>query len=248
MSEREIDLEWLKCLEPNSEAEDFVRQEVKAGRVADLVERFPNSDDRVICASVLEALFLSNEVPRKGVWVRGTIVLGDLNMENAEIEHEVGIVESVFRDDVSFIDVSALRVLSFVDSTFIRAALFHRLKAESSVFFRGTNFHGPVNFCAAKISGQLSVSKAKFLDIDNQASFNSMSVNEGVFLNETLYKGGLDLRHAHIKRDLEVNEAEFLNKEAEANFSLMMVENDLFIEESEFHGSAIFKSVKVNER
>ena len=253
MSEREIDLEWLRSLEPNPEAQKFVRDEVEAGRVADLEERFTNVPDRAIGASFLEELILDENLPRQGVFAIRVIVLGKLNLEYANIEHRIYLQGCIFTEDVNFHSASVRSVLSFNGSTFMAEGDFSAIEVGEDLFINEVEFLGPANFSHADIGDQLSANKAKFLNEEVEVKFHGIKANS-IFIKGALFLGQVDFGMAEIKFNLDAKpqepkelaqpkvKSEF---KGSAMFRTINVGGAVFVNEAQFHGQVDFAHARV---
>ena len=75
-----------------SPTENWVLEQVKAGRVADLEERFPDEKDQVLSADFIQKLLTGKlkdaPVHRHGVRIKHAIFTEPLDLVNAEVPHE----------------------------------------------------------------------------------------------------------------------------------------------------------------
>jgi len=136
----------------NPEAEKWVRQEVAAGRPADLRERFVEKHDRVLSANFLREL-LSNPPgdPRLRhyiVRIRHGVVADPVDLTNLPFEDEIWLVGFEVHSDFNLAQSHFKRQLSLDGTAFTsRKAVFDfgNLRVDGTFFMRGTKFASGVD-------------------------------------------------------------------------------------------------------
>ena len=151
-------------LKPNPFAEEYVRNQVAKGNLADLREEFPDEVDRVLSASLLEDLLTDSidglEVHRKGVRISHAILTEPIDLENAEIPHETRLIDSRFQNGLNLLGSFFRRSVLLDGSSFESKANFNSMKVGGTVFVRNAVFSGAVDFVGADISGDFEANGA----------------------------------------------------------------------------------------
>ena len=186
-------------LYPNPEAERWVLEQVEAGKVADLKERFSDKKDRVLSADFIEKLltgeFEDAPVHRRGVRIKHALFTEPLDLVNAEVRCETKLDYCQFETKVDLSWSHFHRVLSFEHSKFNNAeegAYFGHMTVGGLAFFKEAVFAGPVNFRYAQIDGNFVANGAKFNNPDKVAYFVEMTVGGTAFFKEAVFAGPVD--------------------------------------------------------
>ena len=239
-------------LYPNPEAERWVLEQVEAGKVADLKERFPDKKDRVLSADFIEKLltgeFEDAPVHRRGVRIKHALFTEPLDLVNAEVRCETRLDYSRFENKVDLSWSHFHRVLSFEHSKFNNAEEevdFFRMTVGGTAFFDEAVFAGPVDFCYAQIDGNFEANGAKFNNSDNVANFGHMTVGDAALFKEAVFAGPVDFRYAQIDGNFEADGAKFNNSDNVANFGQMTVGNTAVFNETVFEGPVYFRDAQI---
>jgi hypothetical protein len=142
-----------------STTEEWVLEQITKGKLADLAERFPNdAAGRSLNARFLEGLLTNAlgdvKVSRYGVRIHNAILTEPINLENAEIPHDIQLVNCRFQGGVN-LSKAVLRKSLTVSGSAFHVADFNRMKVESTLFMSTTTFAGTVNFANVHIAGNL---------------------------------------------------------------------------------------------
>ena len=236
--------------------EKWVRDMVKSGKSANLLERIPKvpSDvslpfrkhlikthykELIIRASFLEKLvtdFNDFKVCRKGINIENAIVIGDLDFSKMEVSPAVSISKCIFVDRLNLKDSWFQRGLNLEGSHFLEAAIFVSLKVDHSAFFKNAVFQRPASFQSANIAAHFEANGARF---ESTADFNGCKLGAAYFVN-AVFRGPVNFVWATIASQFAANEAHFENTEKEANFNSLKVDGIAFFTSAVFRGPASF--------
>jgi hypothetical protein len=238
--------------EPLSELEQFVLEQIEKGRIANLKEKVGEEDDkRQIRAKFLEELLTGNfdeiKVHRRGVRVSHAIIIGGLDIENAEVLYSFSIMDSNFLSGTSFRDAYFKKHLLLNRTHFIENVDFHRFKVERGIFCRGTIFEKAVNFGAVDIGRQFIAEGARFNSKEYEANFNGMKVGQSAFFGNTVFSGPVDFGSADIRGQFNAIGAQFEGQGVKngANFNAMKVGKSAFFRNTVFSGPVDFGSADI---
>ncbi|HYJ05182.1 MAG TPA: hypothetical protein VEX43_08610 [Chthoniobacterales bacterium] len=225
-------------------AEEWVIEQVKAGKIADLSEKFPNKEDRKLGATFLEDLLTGGKPNRKGVRLSGAIIDEEIDLTNAQILFEVRLQKCEFRRSATFVRANFTSSVSFNSSLFKRGADFNSMKVGDSAFFRTTGFEGPADFSWTEIAGNFEADWAQFNE-NAEASFNSMKVGGAASFEKAVFEGRVDFSWSHILGTFDAEGTKFKNKETVANFNSMKVGHNAFFREAVFVAPAAFSGAEI---
>ncbi len=236
--------------QPLTDQEKFVLEQIEAGRIADLKDKFgEKEEDRQVRARFLEELLTDNlegiKVHRRGIGISHAIIAGGLDLENAEILHYCTITDSKFQSEVNFRDSYLRKHLNLRGSIFERDADFHRIKVGVNLFCGNTVFKGSMNFARADIAGQFSAVGAKFESEEQEVNFNSMKVGQDAFFDNAAFKGPVNFGSADIARQFSADGAKFESQGQEVNFNAMKVGQSAFIQKAVFQGPMDFGNTDI---
>lgn len=129
---------------PETPTEKWVLKKIAEGETANLWEQFKDEKDRVLSASFLEKLLTcapgEMKTHRHGIQVAGAIINEPLNLENAEILHQVRLIYCDFLKEVNFDDSHFASHLSLEWSSFSAFVSFRRTKVDGGASFEGAKF------------------------------------------------------------------------------------------------------------
>lgn len=232
-----------------TEPERWVWTQVCEGKIADFNIRYsttldPKSPDgwkknRELRGTFLEAILLhepfSSALTHKGVRIIGAWFREKIDLESAEIDHEVWLDWSRVENSVKLSGARTGHLLSLEGSTFLREVILSRAKfggqlnmvgskfigkldmdsmeVSGNLIMRGKAEFGDVRLRAAKIGGQLDMTGSKFtgkLDMD------SMTIGSHLFMRRGAeFKGGVNLRSMKIGGTLQFAESTFLGSQVD---------------------------------
>lgn len=235
-------------LKPNPLAEKWVLEQVAAGQTADLLERFPKEQDRVLSASFIEKLLTTSiksiVVPRQGVRIRNAVFVESIDLENAEIPCETWLIDSHFEDKINLPKSIFRKNLSFDGSSF-NEANFSSMKVEHTASFNNATFAGLVDFTAADIGLDLEAKKAQFTSSEQEVIFEGMKVGRNALFEYARFAGPVNARIMDIGVDFKAYGVQFTNSVREVTFHRMKVGQSAFFQDAVFAGPADFTFVDI---
>jgi uncharacterized protein YjbI with pentapeptide repeats len=250
---------------PQIDAEEWVAAQVTAGEIADLVEQFPEKENRKLSAHFLEDLLTGTRLHRHGVRIKGAIIDEPIDLENAQVRCEVWLDDCQFNKSVTFARANFASGLLFHGSRCKESANFNGMKLGGTASFRGAVFEGPVDFVGADIANNFEAQAAHFQNKEKYASFNGMKVGGDAVFNDTFFEGQLNLirgdvglakfyaffnsavfegpvafSYADIARNFIADGVRFQNKEKYASFGSMKVGGTASFRRAVFKGPVDF--------
>ncbi len=181
-----------------SASERWIVQKLAAGEVADLKEQFGEDEQRRqvragFLAKLLTERFPKLRIPYQGVRISQAIVTGPLDLENAEVDHWLELLDCRFLGEINLRDCSFKKGLTLSRSLFTRKVEMQRMRVALSVNFSESVFQGPLDLWRAQISGVLLADGLKCEDPEAGANFNSMTVGQAAFFNQAGFLGPVNL-------------------------------------------------------
>lgn len=235
---------------PLTPQEEFVRERVAAGELADLKQKFGGEEGaRVLRARFLEELLTGDlpgvKVHRRGVKIRNAVLEEHLDLEDAQVENNVWLEAFIFKKPVILRDSSFKKNLTIHGSQFFEVADFHRMLVMVAFFCQEAVFQGSVDFSHAVIQGQFLAPRAKFLAQDQEANFNGLQVGLAAFFERAEFHGPVDFAGAHTKRRFMADGARFLAPEHKVDFSGLQIGEDAVLRGCEFQGLVSFIQARI---
>jgi hypothetical protein len=229
-------------------AEKWVVEQVSAGKIADLSEKFPDEEKekRKLSAHFLDAL-LTGTLPgvklhRLGVRIIGAIIDEPIELTDAEIRCRVWLAKCQFLSGVTFTRTNFGGVTTFDSSTFEAEVDFKEVKFGQGAFFYNAVFEGPVDFLAANVAGAFRADNARFKNKERGATFHCMKVGHAAIFRNAVFEGPVDFAAADIAREFAADEARFENR---ADFFRMKVGYDAAFYNAVFEGPVNFVSAYI---
>jgi len=237
---------------PLTDQEKFVLEQVEKGEPADLKARFGEAEEnRRLGARFLVELLSGGltavVVHRRGIRIENAVVSDPLDLQDAEVSPKVGLMGFIFKGPVTCRDAYFKKHLNLSGSKFSGIVDCQRLRVEGTLFTEGTTFEGPVDLSGGQIRGQLVAGKAKFLDPESKANFNSLKVYLSANFQGAEFHGPVDFGSAEIGGQMKMHGSHFLGKRSnqKANFNSLKVRQDAFFVEVEFHGAVEFRGAEI---
>ncbi len=231
-------------------AEQWVMQQVGAGGVPDLKERFgEDAGGRTIRGQFIAALltdgFPGFKVPRSGIYLLNAVIPDMVSLQFAEVEHAVFLVGCQFRGLVDCSGSHFKKTLGMKQAVFSQQANFHQLKVDLDAFFGEAEFTGPVNFGAAQIEGNLVFKGARFTGKGQVADLNGLKLGGSLHCSNAVFEGGVDLAGAKIGAELNAQGARFASPDQKVIFTGVRVGQVAGFDRAEFRGPVYFSSMEV---
>jgi len=223
-------------------AETWVLQQVAAGLVADLQEKFgPAEPARQLRAAFLESLltdgFPEFKAHRSGIYLVNAVIPDPLSLEFATVPHAVFLVGCRFQGPVNFAGCEFKKSLSLQQAVFAQAANFYRLKVGLDASLRGSVFAGPVDFGGAGVDGQLILESARFADQARGANFNGCVVGQSLSLKEAVFEGAVDFTGAKVGGEFNAAGAQFTSGAGKAMLNGLKVAQSASFVKAVFQGA-----------
>ncbi len=228
-----------------TDQEKYVLQQVSAGKVADLKVRFgKKKENRQLSGRFLEDLLTgSYKVHRKGVMIENAVIIEPLDLEDAQVLHNVTFYNCIFENKLIFQDTVFAKNLGIINSHFDEEGNFHRVKVKKNLFCNNSTFQGPVDFGGADIGGQFIADGVQFQNEKVDAIFNGLKVGQSAFFINATFKGPVNFGNADIGRQFAANGAVFLSQRG-ANFKGLRVGQATFFQKAAFKGPVDFMALK----
>ncbi len=223
-------------------AETWVLQQVAAGLVADLQEKYGQAESaRQIRAVFLEAL-LTDGIPgfkphRSGIYLVNAVIPDPLSLEFATVPHAVFFVGCQFQGPVNFAGCEFKKTLALKQVVFAQQANFYRLKVGLDAFLGGAVFAGPVDFGGATIDGQFVLTGAKFSYQAGEANFNGCVAGQSLSLKNTVFAGPVDFTGAKVGGEFNAAGAQFAGADHKAKLNGLKVAQSASFVKAVFQGA-----------
>ncbi len=253
-----------KLTEPQ---ENWVRQRLRSGKPADLLERVDqnlageslplrtdliekHNEQLLLSKPFIQELFdgLRHDPKQypKGIIIKNSLIVGDLDLSNADLSAPLGISKCIFLGKVALNHSDFKRDVNLVGSHFLRELNAHSSKFKGNVLLNKTTFEGPVNFQWANIAGKFQADDANFENKDTDINFDSMKVGQSASFNNARFQGGVSFVRMDVHGQFEANEAQFVNQEKTANFYCIKVGHDIVLKGGvSFYGQVNFVAADV---
>jgi uncharacterized protein YjbI with pentapeptide repeats len=232
-------------------AEAWVLEQVVAGRVADLRERFGEDEGRrTLRGRFVEALltdeFPGFRPPRGGIYLLHAVIPDIVSLQYATVEHAVFLEGCQFRGVVNCSGSHFKKTLDMKQAVFSQPADFHHLKVDLDAYFREAVFTGPADFGAARIEGNLVLENARFTGKDQEANFNSLKAGGSLSLKNAVFEGGVDLTGARLGAELNALGARFVNPEKKVSLSGVKVGQVACFDQAQFKGRVLLADAEIS--
>jgi len=190
------------AVEPLTETEKWVAQQVAAGAEADLLNA-PGGPQ--VHGKFLSDLIL-NVVPEaavtmRGVTLRNALVDGPVDFSFGDVTTDVALINCEFQARVDSVETRFQRGLSFSRSTFDKEAVLNSVRVAGHLGLDGVRFKEGFDLTTADIAGQLQVTGSEITG-DSAAEF--IRVGGAVYFRNTTSSGALDFYGATLGSDLEI--------------------------------------------
>ncbi|MDB6028509.1 MAG: hypothetical protein JWM68_4732, partial [Verrucomicrobiales bacterium] len=231
---------------PLTAAEKFVFIQVIAGKPADLKLEFSDETNRVLRAAFLETLLTRSgtNVHRNGFSIEHAIVPDALDLRNAEVHFETGLIECQFDGEVNFAKSLFENGFSIAGSTFGRSVSFSSMKIRRLANFDRTTFAAEVNAAQLEVTGIFTARKARFNSPTDPVDFTSLKTGADVFFSESTFAGPVTFQAAQIAENWRFDSCLFTNTTALINFEDVKVGAATSFIACRFGGYVSFKDAR----
>ncbi len=233
-----------------TEQEKWVLEQIEEDELADLVVEFGiDFRFRHLRATFLEKLlttwFEELKISRKGILIENAIVIGSLDLEDAEITYNVSLDGCIFMDQVNFIDSFFGKHLFLNRTIFVNDADFNGFEVKLNLFMAYAIFHGEADFSRMNIGGELIVYRGQFFSKEHGVNFSRIKVRQDASFGQTIFNSHVTFENSQFEKQFNVGDAQFLNQKDEANFSSIIVKTDISINKAKFYGSVDFVNSEI---
>jgi len=197
---------------------------------------------RGVSADDLAAMILRDDVPREGVRLVGVRVVGDLDLEDAEVKHPLWIQASRIDGSLN-LRRAELDKLLLLDRTRVTGALVgDGLRAQEGIFLRDH----------ADVKGEVLLADARIdddLDLDG-STFEGDLVAADLQADHIFMRGRADFKHAvnlYDARTTENVELDDSNFENGLNADRLQAGNDLLIKDAKFSGPLVLIAAQIGD-
>ena len=194
-----------------SNQEQWVLDFLAEGKIADLKQKFGEEEGKCYLRAIFLEGLLTDEIQdfkpkRQGIRIVHAKISEALDLENAEVVHNVDLDSCIFEDKVTFLDARFQRHLSLINSEFCHEAIFHRLTVSGNLFLRSTIFKGTVNFGWTDIGGNLAADAAQFGEEQKglKVDFNGLKVGSHAIFQGAQFHGPADFMVSRIEGSLHL--------------------------------------------
>lgn len=183
---------------PLSASERWILQKVGAGEVADLKGHFGEAERlRQVRAGFLVKLltggFPGVKIPYQGVRISQAIITGPLNMENAEVEPWLEMLDCRFLGEINLRDCFFKKGLTLSRCHCTGRVEMQRLRVALSLNLSESVFQGPLDLWRAQISGLLNADGIRLEDRERAGNFEAMTVGQAGYFNQAVFLGPVTL-------------------------------------------------------
>lgn len=262
----EIGNYYSKAIEADSnlfvKREEWVIQRLKSGKPADFLEKvdvkladasLPLRKDLIekyykeliITASFLEQLIRAVEDFKtypKGITIKNAIIVGNLDLTNAEVPRWLEITKCIFMGKIDLGDSFFQRGLNLAESHFLDKADFYSLKVGGRAIFDKALFRGPVDFGLADIASAFEASGTRF---ESTAGFDSLKVGSSAFFKKAVFRRGVNFVSANVSSNFEAEESRYESAEEDSNFHSLKVGGHAILQNAVFRGPVKFDSANI---
>jgi hypothetical protein len=201
-------------------AEQYVLEQVIAGKPAQLAVQFPDEKARVLSALFLTKLLTipagKLQVHPHGVMIDGAIIAGQLDLINEEIPYDTILTNCHFQGDVNL-----------TQSRFAKS-----LNLSNSIFEANTDFE------SATITFDLNVEHGGFA---SEVFFKSLHAGGDLLLNYADFKKAANFSEVEVGGNMLSDHAKFYDT---ADFDNLKVKGDASFRDNEFHGRVSFDEAR----
>ncbi|WP_449245165.1 pentapeptide repeat-containing protein [Desulfobacca acetoxidans] len=184
-------------------AEKWIVQQVSSGKVADLQQHFGQGEKfRQVRARFLVKLLTDGlegvRIPYPGIRIMQAVVTGSFDLENAEVNHWVELLDCRFQGEVNFRDCLFKKGLTLSRDQFAQKVEMQRLRVLLSANISESIFQQPLDLWRAQIGGVLIADGLRSEDASAGANFSSMTVSQAVFFRKAVFMGPVNFSGSKI--------------------------------------------------
>lgn len=235
----------------NTPAEEWIVDQLEAGRIADLRKAFPEEKDRTISGVFLTDLIIKSAnlatTRRSGIRILCATVSGRVDLTGAEVPYDVWLIGCKFEDSVDFARSYFSKDLILSNSSF-QEANFQRVRVDGGLLLRLTTFTNTANFSFARIDGNLEAQEVQFTGEDQTANFRSLEVRTNANFSDALFLGGAEFADTIAGGHFILKKAFFANSEKLVSFNAIRIGKRVDLQDASFVGPVNFTCSKINDQ
>ena len=156
-------------------------------------------DSRILRSSFFETILLKdkyrNALTRLGVRITGARFTETVDLQNAELRHDLSLEQSLLEKGVDLSAVETSRRIAFDGSKIIGPLNATGSQINKDLSMRGTEFSENINLLGAHIGGQLILSGSTVMGM---LDMRTIRVDQALFMNDKAQFKEIDLTSAHI--------------------------------------------------
>lgn len=234
---------------PNPKAEAWVEKQISQNNKANLLGLF-SDEEAVLSASFLEKILLSDSkndsLHPRVIQIRHATIAGNVDLRNVEFAQGVSLTECKFEGSVLFSQSHFSSIVILDDSSFFQDVDFSEIRADSGVEFRRTMFEKSLNMTGALIQGDLTASKARFLDVEQGINFTGLEISQTAYLNQAVFEGPVRCYGLTLGGQIQANGTHFLDAKIGALFPRLYVVGLASFDGAFFEGPADFTGAEIH--
>ena len=229
-----------------SAGEQFVLEQIAAGKSADLKAQFGAGTNVVLRGAFLEALLAhsGSNVHGNSISIEHAVVRDAVDLRNTAVRYEVSLLECRFLAEVNFSKSVFENTLSLAGSTFQSPVNFSAMKIGRSVTFDHASFLGEVNAAQMEVGGVLNARASHFNSRTGAVDFTSLKVSGDAFFTRATFAGPVTFQYAHFAENWRCEGSAFTNASALVNFEAVQVGATASFAEGTFAGYVSFKDAR----
>lgn len=199
---------------PNPRAEAWVEKQISQNFKANLYDAF--SDEEAVLGStflekILDADGESNPRRPRLIQIRHAVIAGNVDLRNVEFKQGISLTDCKFEGSVLFSQSHFPYAVILDDSSFLKEVSFSAIRADNSVFLRRTMFQKSFDLSGALIQGDLSITKARFLDTERGNDFSAVEISGNSYWSQTVFEGPVRCHDLTLSGQLLANDSHFLD-------------------------------------
>lgn len=258
------------------EPERCVWAKVRAGEIADLrccycrsvLDMDKYSHERNIRSSFIETILLYEPflklIPHNGVHIIGAVFDQKINLENAELKHQLRLEDCRFEKTVNLsglitpysislsrsfadkeLDISGAKIggsLEMDEGTFCNVEM-GGTNVDQQLTMKDAKFagSGTLNMQGVKVGGDLIMDGGEF----NETNLNVANINRQLTMDNSTFLGKLEMNGIEVGSQLSAKESKFHN---EVFMNGAIVKNQLTMGGAKFSSSLLMNGLRVNKR
>jgi hypothetical protein len=184
-------------------------------------------ESRILRPEFLETILLKDKyrhaLTRLGVRIIGARFMQTVDLETAELEHDLWLKRSLLEKGANFRSLKSTNVVLLDGSKVTGALDMNGLRVDQSLLMRDKAEFGEVGLGSAHISGSVDLSGSK---VTGKLEMAELNVEKGLFMRDEAEFGEVDLLAAHIGGSVDLSGSAFTDK---LDMNGLQVDQNLFM-------------------